>query len=164
MQVRDWVEMMSRSGQVCSDYMRRLSFVENREDVFRVLCDANGGQWLFDIHAKGTVALPTDEFVREFKAYVNGGKVMEYPQGYSSKFYCRYKGDVVADTTLVYMMECNEVHVTVPENAYPSVILSRCSSASFAMMPGARLNIEVYGDAEYSVSGDMSRVRITKNG
>ena len=163
MQIRDWVEMMSRHGDVCTSYMRRLGAVETKEDMFRVLCDANGGAWLFDIHAKNPLVTPVKEFMEEFKSYINGGHVMDYPEGYSSKFYCRYTGEIVADTTLVYLLECHEVQITVPANAYPSIILSKGSRAQIAMMPWARLNIETYGDAEYSVSGDMTRVRITKH-
>ena len=91
MQIRDWIEQLSRSGMVCSDYMRKLSAVETKEDMFRVLCDANGGQWLFDIHAKG-VPLPIGEFCKEFANYLNGTRIVEYPQGYTSKFYCRSFG------------------------------------------------------------------------
>ena len=164
MQISDWVEVMSRRGDVCTTYMRRLAAVESREDMFRVLCDANGGAWLFDLHAKGSwYPVPVKEFTQEFKAYINGGRIMAYPKGYSSKFYCRYSGEITADTTLVYLLECPEVQITVPQNAYPSVILSKGSRALIAMMPGSRLNIETYGDAEYSVSGDMTRVRITKH-
>lgn len=165
MQITDWVELMSRRGDVCTSYMRKLGAIETKEDLFRVLCDANGGAWLFDLHAKGPwYPMPVWEFTEEFKAYINGGRVMAYPQGYSSKFYCRYEGDIeiLADTTLLYMLECR-ASVLVPANAFPSIILSKGSRASIAMLPGSRLNIETYGDAEYSVSGDMTRVRITKH-
>lgn len=163
MQIKDWIEMMSRRGDVCTPYMRRLGAVETREDMFRVLCDANGGAWLFDFHAKHLLQVPVREFMEEFHAYINGGHVMVYPKGYTSKFYCRYSGEVVADTTLVYLLECPDVQITVPANEYPSIVLSSRSHAEIAMLPGARLNIETYGDAEYSVSGDMTRVRVTKH-
>lgn len=162
MKIGEWVAMLSRRGDVCTPYMRKLAMVETREDVFRILCDVNGGSWLFGLHVKG-MPMPVDDFCEEYRNFLNGGRVVSYPQGYTSKMYCRHGGEVVADTTLVYFLECAGVQVTVPANAYPSVILSRGSRASIAMMPGARLNIETYGDAEYSVSGDMTRVRITKH-
>lgn len=164
MQIKDWIEMMSRRGDVCTPYMRRLGAVETREDMFRVLCDANGGAWLFDFHAKHLLQVPVREFMEEFHAYINGGHVMVYPKGYTSKFYCRYSGEVVADTTLVYLLECPDVQITVPANEYPSIVLSSRSHATIAMEPGARLNIETYGDASVkSIAGDMTRVRVTKH-
>lgn len=163
MNIKDWIEGVSRSGMVCTDYMRKITAASSNEDIFRVLCDANGGQWLFEQHAKG-VPLPIKEFLKEFKAFTNGGWVMEYPSGYTSKFYCRHEGDIVADTTLVYVLDCPDAKITVPKNKYPSVILSTHSHATIAMEPGARLNIETYGDASVkSIAGDMSRVRVKNN-
>lgn len=153
--------MMSRNGQVCSDYMRKLAAVETKEDLFRVLCDANGGSWLFDAHMKG-VPLPIEQFMSEFGGYINGQRVVVYPQEYTGQMYCRYNGELTANTTLVYLLECN-ADITVPKNSYPSVILSNGSKARFAMEPGARLNIECYGNASWVLSGDMTRVRETKH-
>lgn len=171
MTIKDWIENMSRSGLVCSDYMRKISAADNREDIFRVLCDANGGNWLFEQHAKN-VPLPIDEFCKEFSNYLNGKRVMEYPQGYTSKFYCRSFGvfseeygemmPIIADTTLLYLLEC-KISVSVPKNKYPSVILSDGSQCDLVIGEGARANVELYGDASVNIIGDMSRVRITKH-
>jgi hypothetical protein len=163
MKIKDWIESVSRSGMVCTDYMRKISAVETREDMFRVLCDANGGSWLFDIHAKG-VPLPIEDFCKEFANYLNGKRLMEYPQGYTSKFYCRpTEVDIDADTTLIYFLECMDMEVYVPKNKYPSIILSAKSTADVVLGDGARVNIELYGDARVNLVGDQSRVRITKH-
>lgn len=163
MTIKEWVERVSRSGMVCTDYMRKISAVGTREDMFRVLCDANGGSWLFDIHAKG-VPLPIEDFCKEFANYLNGNRVMEYQQGYTSKFYCRpTETDIEADTTLVYLLECKSVNVLVPRNKYPSVILSDGSYADVVLGEGARVNIELYGDARANLIGDQSRARINKH-
>jgi hypothetical protein len=143
--------------------MRKISAADSREDIFRVLCDANGGNWLFEQHAKG-LPLPIDEFCKEFANYLNGKRVMEYQQGYTSKFYCRPTDiDIDADTTLVYLLECMDVEVYVPKNKYPSVILSDGSQCDLVLREGARANVELYGDASVNITGDMSRVRITKH-
>lgn len=164
MSVMDWVKGMSRSGVVCVPYMHRISAVESKADLFRVLCDANGGAWLFGLAAKGFHLLPIEQFMKEFDEYINGKRVMQYPKGYTSKFYCRHDGEIVADATLVYVLDCPDAKITVPKNKYPSVILSPRSHVTIAMEPGARLNIETYGDASVnSIDGDMSRVRIKNN-
>lgn len=163
MNIKDWLETMSRSGLVCSDYMRKISAADSREDIFRVLCDANSGNWLFEQHAKG-LPLPIDDFCKEFFNYLNGKRVMEYPQGYTSKFYCRpADADIDADTTLVYLLECMDMEVSVPKNKYPSVILSAGSQCDLVLGENARANVELYGDAHVNVIGDMSRVRITRH-
>lgn len=164
MTVEEWVKKMSRQGGVCTPYMRKIAAASNKTEMFRVLCDVNGGAWLFDLHSKG-VPLPIEQFHKEYAAYVNGGKTVEYPSGYTSKFYCRYIGvEIVADTTIVYLLECKDVRVVVPMNKYPTVVLSHGTTAEIKMCAGSRLNLELYGDAEYClVDGDKSKVRITQH-
>ena len=164
MTVEEWVKMMSRQGGVCTPYMRKIAAVSNKTEMFRVLCDVNGGAWLFDLHASG-VPLPIEQFLKEYAAYVNGGKTVEYPSGYTSSFHCRHSADVIqADTTIVYLLECKDVRVVVPTNKYPTVVLSNGSGANIVMRSGSRLNLELYGDAEYClVDGDKSKVRITQH-
>ena len=64
MTVDGWVKAMSRRGDVCTAYMRKISAVSNKTEMFRVLCDVNGGAWLFDLHADG-VPLPMEQFLKE---------------------------------------------------------------------------------------------------
>lgn len=163
MTVNEWVELIQRQGGVCNDYMRKLNAVTNKTEMFRVLCDVNGGAWLFELHAKG-VQIPIDSFVQEFKNYINGKKTMEYPEGYKSKFHCRQNGtEIVADTTIVYVLECKDVNIVTPKNAYPTVILSGGSSAKITMNDGWRLNLELYGNARYELDGNDFNVKITKH-
>ena len=75
MTVEEWVKMMSRQGGVCTPYMRKIAAASNKTEMFRVLCDVNGGAWLFDLHANG-VPLPIEQFMKEYAAYVNGKKTV----------------------------------------------------------------------------------------
>lgn len=162
METKKWIEAVSRGGGVCADYMRKLSSADSKDDLFRVLCDANGGEWLFGVHAKG-VPVPVEVFMSEFANLVDGKRVVSYPKGYTSKFYCRYSGELVADTTLVYLLECKDVKITVNENSFPAVMLSDGSCAEILVKTGARLNIHIYGDASYNVTGDTKYVRVAKH-
>lgn len=163
--VSRWIESVSRQGGVCTPYMRKIAAASNKTEMFRVLCDVNGGAWLFDLHANG-VPLPIEQFLKEYAAYVNGRKVVRYPSGYDSTFYCRYYENfpIIAQTTLVYLLECKDAMISVPANHYPTLLLSNGSSAKIAMCAGSRLNIELYGDAKYTLAdGDKSKVRITQH-
>lgn len=163
MTVEEWVKMMSRQGGVCTPYMRKIAAVSNKTEMFRVLCDVNGGAWLFDLHAKG-VPLPIEQFLKEYAAYVNGGKTVEYPSGYTSQFYCRHEDKIWADTTMVYILDCKDADIWIPMNKYPTIVLSHGTTAEIAMGAGSRLNIELYGDAKYTlVEGDKTKVRITQH-
>lgn len=163
--VSRWIESVSRQGGVCQSYMRKIAAAGNKTEMFRVLCDVNGGVWLFDMHANG-VRLPIAEFLKEYSAYVNGKKTVEYPSGYTSKFYCRYDDPnfpIVADTTIVYLLECKDAKVSVPMNKYPTLILSHGTKADISMGAGSRLNLELYGDAYFTCDGNTNRMKITKH-
>lgn len=160
--VRQWIEQVERSGSVCSKYMRRLKAASTKSELFRVLCDVNGGAWLFDLHAKGG-RLPLDDFMREYGKYIDGRVRVVYEDGYSSQMHVRrYYGTIEADTTLVWLLECEDVSVGVPPNTYPTVILSHGSHANLKIGDGARVNIELYGDATYTASGDTSHVKVER--
>lgn len=163
MTVGEWVKAMSRQGGVCQPYMRKIAAASNKTEMFRVLCDVNGGAWLFDLHANG-VPLPIEQFIKEYAAYVNGGKTVEYPSGYTSSFYCRTEEAVFASSTIVYLLECKGIRVFVPMNKYPTVVLSHGSDVEIVMCAGSRLNLELYGDAKYTiVEGDKTKVRVTQH-
>lgn len=159
--VYEFVEKAERRGGVCHRYMQRIAACERKEDLFRIVCDVNGGEWLFCLHEKG-VGLPIDDFVGEYANFLDGKKVVEYPSGYTSKMYCRAEGvEIVATTTLLWLLECKDVKVVVPDNAFPTVSLSDGSSAEITLGKGARLNLETYGTSSARVHGDETMVRRT---
>lgn len=156
--IGEFVVAAERSGGVCSDYMRKLSVCERKEDLYRVLCDVNGGEWLFEKHAKN-VSLPLDDFCKEYHNFLDGKRTMEYPDGYTSKMYCRHDGvEIVADTTLLWLLECRDVTVMVPKNAFPTIVLSRGSSATVDMTEGFKANVERYGDSKFNTVGGADKV------
>lgn len=159
--VYEFVEKAERSGGVCHRYMQRIAACERKEDLFRVICDVNGGEWLFGLHEKG-VGLPIDDFVKEYASFLDGKRTVDYPSGYTSKMYCLAEGvEIVADTTLLWLLECKDVKVVVPEYAYPTVSLSDGSSAEITLGKGARLNLETYGTSSAKVHGEETMVRRT---
>lgn len=162
--VEQFIEWAERTGSVCTPYMRRLAAASGKSDTFRVLCDVNGGAWLFEMHANG-VQVPIGDFIRKYRNHLDGKVTVNYPNGYTSKMYCRhYGGGIVADTTLVYLLECKGAKVAVPMNKYPTVVLSHGSDAEITMGAGSRLNVELYGDAKYTLlEGDMTKVRVTRH-
>ena len=147
--VNDWVEMVFRRGQVCTDYMRKWQAAETKAEKFRVLTDTNSGEWLIELDAKG-VQLPVDSFCEEYKNFINGKRKVEYPQGYTSVFYCNYNGDITADATLVHVLHGN-VKINVPEYAFPKIILSNGSKAHITLEKGSRVTIENYGTHDLEI-------------
>lgn len=158
--VNDWVEMVFRRGQVCTDYMRKWQAAETKAEKFRVLADTNSGEWLIELDAKG-VQLPVDSFCEEYKNFINGKRKVEYPQGYTSVFYCGHTGDIVADATLVHIFRC-AVNITVPEYTFPKIIVSKGSKVYITVGDHARVTVEDYG-AEMDIDGYTEKVLVNKH-
>lgn len=158
--VMEWVRAAERGGGVCQRYMRRLAAARDKASLFRVICDVNGGTWLFEEHSRG-VRMPVVEFRDGYMRYLS--RKVEYSEGYSSKMFVRDHGIAVdADTTLLWLLECRGVVVVVPRNSFPTVALSDGSSAHFRVNDGARLDIVLYGDAEYTAEGFTDMIRVER--
>lgn len=158
MTIKQWIDNAIQSRLICTDYVRKLSYADTKEGLFRVICDPNGGNWIFDLElklkAKG-LKLPKEEFKQEFKNYINGQRVMEYGDEtiYTSKFYMERTEDVIADTTIVYLLDCN-CKVIVPPNRYPNLVISDRSEVVVEMGENAHVTIDTYGDAKYVFAHD----------
>lgn len=161
MEIKEWIDKMSGEGLVCREYMRKIAAAESKKDLFRIMCDVNGGARLFELHAGG-VQVPKDVILSEFGQFVNGKNVVEYPQGYTSKFYCGHRGDVVADTTVLYLFE-SVARLCVPSNSFPMVYISSGSIVNFVMGSESRIRIEMFGNSSYSVEGDTSNVYVKRH-
>lgn len=158
--VMEWVKRAERGGCVCQRYMRRLASASDKASLSKVICDVNGGTWLFEEHSKG-VPMPIAELREGYMRYL--GRKIGYSEGYSSKMHVRDHGiEVDADTTLLWLLECRGVVVVVPRNAFPTVALSDGSSAHFRVNEGARLDIVLYGDAEYTADGFTNKIRVER--
>lgn len=160
MRTDEWLDTMVKRGFVCREGVERLKYATSREDRFRILCDSLAVDFIPSLLDRRH-DVPLDDFLEDYSNYVNGKAVIEYPKNYTSKMYVLYQGGVVADTTLCSLIKC-DAEVVVPKNHYPSVILSRVTNAVITLCEGARLDLTVWEGATYSISGDLSRVRITK--
>lgn len=142
---------------ICPEGVRKLDACETKADYFRVLCDSFAIDFIPQLLRDG-VRLPIEDFCKEFGNYLNGKRVMEYPMGYTSKMYMSYRGDIVADTTIVSCIECGG-DIIVPKNCFARVVLSHGCDFAIRMDRDSKLIIEAWGDAKYSISGDLARVR-----
>lgn len=150
--VKEYAESLSRRGYVCNGYMRRIEYADTVGDIYRIMCDVNGGERLLELHSRG-VLMPLSAVESEMGRYVNGGMTETYPEGYTSKFYCMYRGNIEADSTVLFILE-SDVSVHVPENCYPRIFVSSGSVASIDVTDCYRAEVEIFGDAEVEITGD----------
>lgn len=151
-----WLEQQIRNGLVCRDYTKKVAMAENRYDLSKILFDVNGLELLPSLKLKG-IDIPTEDLLSEYGRYLNGYK--HYYNGYSSTMYVRNTESIITSTTLLGLVEC-KCEIIIPKNNFPRLIVDKDCELTISMHPTSRLRMEVYGDAKYSISGDMGRVDI----
>lgn len=155
-----WLQLLIENNIICSKYRSRVENAETKEDIFRIVCDPNGVSFFAELLDK-KIAVPFEIFSKEFASFINGKKVMTYPQGFTSKMYIGTKETITADTTLVAIYGCDS-EVSVPTNKYPKIVLGNKSNVSITVGLGARLLLDVYNGSTYTISGDQTHVTINK--
>lgn len=154
-----WLQLLIENNIICSKYRSRVENAETKEDIFRIVCDPNGVSFFAELLDK-EIAVPFEVFKKEFANFINGKKVMRYPQGFTSKMYLSTKKTIIADTTLVAVYGC-ETDIEIPVNKYPKIILGNKSNVNITVGQGARLLLDVYNNSTYTISGDQTHVKIT---
>ena len=102
---------------------------------------AKGVDYLCDSIAKGWGISPI-VLVKDFSHYINGNYTADF-DGYTSKLFCRFVGDVLADTTIIALVD-SVVSLEVPKNALCEVY---CSGE-------CEINVEGEGEAAFVCYGD----------
>ena len=162
MKTQEYIYNLINHRLICNDYVRKLDCASTKQDIFRVLCDINGIEFMMEMMSKNHI-LPWEDFKKDFANYINGKNVVKYPQGYTSCIYVNWNDIITAETTVigVFISNCD---IVIPKNTYPRIILSPNSHARISMTDtSCRVALDVWDNATYSISGDMSKVRINNH-
>ena len=159
MTLDEWVRMAVHRNMICGEYSAKVEMAHSRHDIFRILCDANGVSFIAELENAG-ITIPYDILKKDFVNFLNGKKIMEY-DGYTSCMYCDYEEPIRVETTLVSLLRC-KCDITVPNNRYPSIILNKDCDVTITLLSGARLNLNVFNGAKFSIIGDQTRVRVNR--
>lgn len=149
---------MMENRLICQEYSKRIDLAAKKDDIFKILCDANGVSFIAECQKKG-IPLPYEAFKQEFAAYVNGKRVMTFNHGVTSKMYIDYTDEITADTTLLSLVRC-KADVTIPNNKYPRIVLDKDCDVVIRMGAGSRLILDAFEGARYDIVGDQTRARI----
>jgi len=152
-----WYRLAIGTGQIPEVVADRFRSIKDNRELFMVMCDANGSSLLQEIQARGVV-LPLDKIKNELHAFVNGRYVCEYVglSGdviYNSKMYVGYGEDIVADTTLLSLLDC-KCEVRVPKNCFATITLDKDCDVKINIEDYGHVNIKAHKDAKYTVIGN----------
>lgn len=97
---------------VCIEYSKQWDECKSKKQYIDLALSSACVDYLCDSIAKGWGISP--EYISEkFSRFING-KYVSLQNGYDSKMYCHYKGDIEADTTIVAVIE-SDVTIDVPQ-------------------------------------------------
>lgn len=135
------------SENLCSEYTGKWNKSLSRKALVDLALEVKGADYLCDSIAKGWGVSP--EYISDkFDMFINGKYIAKF-QGYDSKMYCNYDGQVESNTTILILINSN-VKLNIPEHTISEIYCT------------GKCNISVFGDGEciFVCYGDEGNVII----
>lgn len=140
---------------ICAEYAQRWDMCLSKRQLMDMCLSVKAVDYLCDSIAKGWGISPV-YLSADFNAFINGKYVSEQ-KGYTSKMYCRFKGDMDADTTLVVVID-SDVDINLPKYAVCEVYCTGNCNIRFhgdgkakVICYGFHDNIKVKNDASCNI-------------
>ena len=148
-------ENIREHGMMCEKYCESLdSFVSNKQ-----LADIAMGVQAFDTLCIGIAegwGISPEYICARFKNFINGKYVSEQ-KGYTSKLYCKYNGDIVADTTTFALID-SDVNVNIPDYAICKIYCT--GKCNVNLNGGGNVILICYGNPENTVvTGTCGKIK-----
>lgn len=93
----------ARIHNLCSEYSEIWDRCKSDKQIMDMALGSKGLDYICDTIAKGWGISP-DIICSRFARFINGGYVASL-NGYNSKLYCHYNGEIEADTTIMGIIE-----------------------------------------------------------
>lgn len=97
---------------MCEEYYAKWDDCHNNKQLMDMAHGAAAVDFLCYSIAQGW-GIDPEYFADRFKHFLNG-KYISRQNGYTSKMYCRFKGKITANTTLVTLIDCEVDDLFVP--------------------------------------------------
>lgn len=101
----------ARENNLCAEYSEKWDACKNNKQIIDMAFGAKGVDYLCDTIAKGWGISP-DVICERFESFING-RYISQQNGYTSKMYCKFTGNITSDTTLLCLIDC-DVTINVP--------------------------------------------------
>ena len=102
----------ARRNNLCAEYSQIWDSCKSGKQLADMAFGAKGADYICDTIAKGWGISP-DYICSNYSSFING-KYISQQKGYTSKMYCKYNGDITADTTLIILIDC-EANLLLPD-------------------------------------------------
>lgn len=101
----------ARENNLCAEYSEKWDACHSNKQIVDMAFGVKGVDYLCDTIAKGWGISP-EVICEKYKPFING-RYISQQNGYTSKLYCEYNGDIKCDTTLTCLIDC-DVNMEIP--------------------------------------------------
>lgn len=145
----------ARANNLCDEYTDMWDSCNSNKQLVDMGFGVKGLDYLCDTIAKGW-GLSPDVICDRFHNFING-RYISHQKGYTSKMYCKYEGEIKADTTAVCLIKSN-VRLDIPQWAICEVF---CTLDCHIEVTGEGRAIFIcYGDPNsIHLCGDISKCK-----
>ena len=128
---------------LCAEYTKMWNRALSKKELIDIATDANGVHFIADAISFGWGGIESSYISGEFAEYINGN--YQRRDGYTSRLYCGYSGKVVADSTILLLVDCY-CPVEVPKDIFCSVVIAGKSDVT--IVGEGRINeLTIYKDS-----------------
>lgn len=163
---KEFIQKLINSGLLCDEYVKKLDDTYyGKAGMFNLLCDSNGFNYLQELQLKG-VDIPYGYIMKFFSRYVNGQYVAEYTNEngrvlYDSVMYCCYKGAIIANTSLVSVLNCT-CEINIPPRSSVQIAIDTKSNVNIISDKTSSVRCFVYGNGSITSERTDSMFKINK--
>lgn len=143
----------ARDNNLCAEYSKKWDDCHSNKQIVDMAFGVKGVDYLCDTIAKGWGISP-DVICERFGSFINGRYVSEQ-NGYTSKMYCKFIGNITADTTIVTLID-SDVVLNVPNTSICEVYCT--GKCRISVLGDGRAVFVCYGNPE-----DINIQGMTKN-
>lgn len=147
----------ARKNNLCSEYSEKWDSCHSNKQIADMAFGVKGVDYLCDTIAKGWGISP-NVICERFGSFINGRYVSEQ-NGYTSKMYCKFTGNITADTTVVTLID-SDVVLNIPNTSICEVYCT--GKCRIAVLGDGRAAFVCYGNPDDIVitgtCGNMKRI------
>lgn len=155
-----WIKMIVDADELCANYYDKVNKALSNKQLVDIALDSNGASYLCEMQSKG-LALPYDIITSRFGNFINGKYTSEHKNdkgnGYTSAIYCKYDGNINAETTILTLLGC-DCSVLVNNNNVIEVYADK-NTDLYICCPNTSLAIVHYWGKEPEYSGNVELIK-----
>lgn len=129
------------SHGICKDYLSEWNKARDKKTMIDIALSSEGCDFMCSSINEGW-GVDKRWFKREFGSFLNG-RYKRNDKTYTSSIYIDYKGAILADTTLMQLIDC-DMMIDIPQPMITKIFV--CGKSNIELKGKGRVIVAIYGD------------------